>query len=135
MYAVFGLAGPALAQQGAAAPAQNGPAGQDIVVTAPGERGAVVGRTPPDIRLDRDDIATYGAGNIGELLQSLSPQTGQRPVILVNGRRVASVQDINRLPPEAIARVEILPPEVALAYGYPADQSRQKAGAPARMRG
>jgi iron complex outermembrane receptor protein len=122
MFAVLGLTSPAAAQQGATPPAPGPSAGQDIVVTAPGERGAVIGRTPPDIRLDRDDIATYGAGNVGELLQSLSPQTGQRPVILVNGRRIAGVQDLNRLPPEAIARVEILPPEVALAYGYPADQ-------------
>jgi iron complex outermembrane receptor protein len=118
----LGIAGPALAQQGSAVPGANPAAEQEIVVTAPGERGAVIGRTPPDIRLDGDDIATYGAGNAGELLQALSPQTGEQPVILVNGRRVAGVQDLSRLPPEAIARVEILPPEVALAYGYPADQ-------------
>lgn len=98
------------------------PGENDIVVTAPADRGDVIGRTAPDIRLDRGEIAAYGAGNVGELLRSLVPQTGRNPVVLINGRRASGPEEIGRLPPEAIERVDILPPEVALAYGYRADQ-------------
>lgn len=99
-----------------------GEAEAEIIITAPQERGAVIGRSIPDIRLERGDIATYGAGNVSELLTSLQPQTGERPVVLVNGRRISGLNEVNRLPPEAIERIDILPPEVALAYGYRADQ-------------
>ncbi|MBS0480224.1 MAG: TonB-dependent receptor, partial [Proteobacteria bacterium] len=43
-------------------------------------------------------------------------------VILLNGRRISSFAEIRDLPTEAIARVDILPEEVALKYGYRADQ-------------
>mgnify|MGYP000673703296 CR=1 FL=1 len=44
------------------------------------------------------------------------------PVFLVNGRRISGFQEIQGVPTEAIERVEILPEEVALQYGYRADQ-------------
>jgi hypothetical protein len=104
------------------APEGEPPAENEIIVTAPRERGTVIGRSVPDVRLGREEIATYGAGSVGELLTTLRPQTGEAPVVLVNGRRIAGSNEVSRLPPEAIERVEILPPEVALAYGYRADQ-------------
>lgn len=110
------------AEPAAPAPEGEAPAENEIVVTAPRERGAVIGRSIPDVRLGRAEIATYGAGNVGELLTNLRPQTGEAPVVLVNGRRIPGLNEVNRLPPEAIERVDILPPEVALAYGYRADQ-------------
>lgn len=107
----------------ASEPAPADPAvGAEIVVTAPSARDQVIGNGVPDIRIGRQEIATYGSASIGELLTELKPQTGEAPVILVNGRRVAGVGEIARLPPEAIARVDILPEEIALAYGYRADQ-------------
>ena len=42
--------------------------------------------------------------------------------MLLNGRRISSFAEIRDLPTEAIARVDILPEEVALKYGYRADQ-------------
>lgn len=107
----------------ASEPAPADPAvGSEIVVTAPSARDQVIGGGVPDIRIGKEEIATYGSASIGELLTELEPQTGEAPVILVNGRRVAGVGEIARLPPEAIARVDILPEETALAYGYRADQ-------------
>ncbi len=98
------------------------PADAEIIVTAPSERGRPIGSGVPDIRINQAEIATYGADSIGDLLADLKPQTGESPVILVNGRRVSGLDEISRLPPEAIARVDILPEEVALNYGYRADQ-------------
>jgi hypothetical protein len=43
-------------------------------------------------------------------------------VLLVNGRRISGFQEIQGIPTEAIERTDILPEEVALTYGYRADQ-------------
>jgi iron complex outermembrane receptor protein len=102
---------------------------EDIVVVGRPERGRVIGDIPPEVTLDARDIRAYGTGSIAELLDELSPQTqsgrgrgGGRPVTLLNGRRISSFSEIRSLPPEALERVEILPEEVALKYGYRADQ-------------
>ena len=47
---------------------------------------------------------------------------GGRPIVLLNGLRISGFREIRDLPPEAIERMEILPEEVALKYGYAADQ-------------
>lgn len=64
--------------------------------------------------------------SVSDLLTELAPQTtsgrGGSPVILLNGRRIAGFQEIRDLPTEAILRVDIFPEEVALKYGYRADQ-------------
>jgi hypothetical protein len=79
--------------------------------------------------MDEEDIAAYGVNSISDLLDAISPQTGtgrgrgaSGPVILVNGQRISSFREIRDYPPEAIRRVEILPEEVALRFGYPPDQ-------------
>jgi hypothetical protein len=41
---------------------------------------------------------------------------------LLNGQRISGFRELRDLPPEAIERMEILPEEVALKYGYSADQ-------------
>ncbi|WBH16710.1 TonB-dependent receptor [Sphingomonas radiodurans] len=103
---------------------------EDIIVT--GSRrlpGSVVGDITPEVTLSGRDIRAYGASNIGELLEELSPLTGSiqgrgegAPVVLLGGRRISGFREIRDLPPEAIQRVEILPEEVALKYGYRPDQ-------------
>jgi hypothetical protein len=117
---------PAPVQTGEDEDAEEGP---DIVVT--GSRtpaGSVVGDIPPEITLSPADIRSYGVGSVTELLAELTPQTtsgrgqGGAPVVLLNGRRISGFREIGNLPTEAIARVEILPEEVALKYGYRADQ-------------
>lgn len=102
---------------------------EEIVVTGARLPGSVIGNIPPEQVLTPRDIRTYGAGSVAELIEALAPQTGSsrgrgggRPVVLVNGRRISSFSEVRDLPPEAIQRVDILPEEVALRYGYRADQ-------------
>ncbi|MGV9005654.1 MAG: TonB-dependent receptor plug domain-containing protein [Brevundimonas sp.] len=101
----------------------------EVVITGGPQRGAVVGDIKPELVLDARDIRAYGANNITDLLAALAPQTGSaqgrgggRPVVLLNGRRISGFREIRSIPTEAIERVEILPEEVALSYGYRADQ-------------
>ncbi|QDM40580.1 hypothetical protein [Altererythrobacter sp. TH136] len=99
----------------------------EIVVTATRLPGQVVTDSPPVLELEEADIAAYGATSIEDLVAQLSPQVGSgrgrggRPVILVNGQRITSFREIRRFPPEAIRKVEVLPEEVALKFGYAAD--------------
>lgn len=106
-------------------PAEDGSGGA-IVVEAQREPGLVIGDIPPDQQLDPADIRAYGVSSVSDLLDELAPQTqsasGGRPVVLLNGRRISSFREIRDLPTEAILRVDILPEEVALKYGYSADQ-------------
>ncbi|MGI4730415.1 MAG: hypothetical protein ACRYFW_01550 [Janthinobacterium lividum] len=126
----------AAAQAQASTPAQAQDAGaadagdaDDVVVT--GRRtqpGAVIGDIPPENQLGPADIRSYGVSSISDLLTELAPQTGSvrgsggAPVVLLDGRRIGSFSEIRDIPTEAIQRVDILPEEVALKYGYTADQ-------------
>jgi hypothetical protein len=112
----------------ARAPAQESdPYTDEIVVTSSQQRGAVPGDIPPEIQLNQADIRAYAVSSIADLLTELAPQTGSgrgsgMPVVLLNGRRISSFAEIRDLPTEAIERVDILPEEVALKFGYSADQ-------------
>ncbi|HEU0067502.1 MAG TPA: TonB-dependent receptor [Sphingomonas sp.] len=103
--------------------------GAEIVVRGTRvQPGAVIGDIPPEVQLSPADIRSYGVSSVADLLNELAPQTtsgrgsGGQPVVLLNGRRISGFQEIRDLPTEAIARVDILPEEVALKYGYRADQ-------------
>lgn len=120
--AFFG-AEPALAQS-----EQNNP---EIVVTAERIRGSVETAVPPIAQLNEVDIAAVGASSVTELLAALAPQVGSgrgrgsgggQPVVLLNGQRISGFRELRDLPPEAIKQVQIFPEEVALQYGYRADQ-------------
>jgi hypothetical protein len=141
---VLPLASPAVAQQPAApaptetttAPTAEPPVTDEygdeeeaIVVTGARPRGSVVGDIPPEDTLDSRDVRATGATNITELLDALAPQIGSTqgrgggsPVLLLNGQRISGFRELRDIPTEAISRVEILPEEVALKYGYRADQ-------------
>lgn len=102
---------------------------EELVVS--GQRtlpGAVIGDIAPELSISPREIRAYGASTVTELLDALSPQTtsgqgsGGRPVVLINGARTSGFSEIRDLPTEAIARVDILPEEVSLKYGYPAEQ-------------
>ncbi|MFN3514828.1 MAG: hypothetical protein ACK41C_17415 [Phenylobacterium sp.] len=105
---------------------------EELVVTPAGQlalRGSVVGEATPELTLDPSEIRALGVTSVTELLAALEPQLASgrgrgsgRPVMLVNGMRISSFSEIRDLPPEAILRLEILPEEVALRYGYRADQ-------------
>ena len=102
---------------------------ETIVVTGQRPPGSVVGDIPPENVLNVRDIRATGATTIAELLEAVAAQTGSargraggRPVLLLNGQRISGFRELRDLPPEAILRMEILPEEVALKYGYAADQ-------------
>lgn len=119
---------PAMAQQ---APPQDDPgaAPEEIVVQGRTPPGQVKSDVKPEIVLNPADIRAYGVNSVSELLTELAPQTGSirgrgagMPVILLNGRRISGFAEVRDLPTEAILRIDILPEETALAYGYRADQ-------------
>jgi hypothetical protein len=102
---------------------------EEIVVVGQKPRGSVVGDIPPENTLTSRDIRATGATSISELLDAVESQVGSargrsggRPVLLLNGQRISGFRELRDLPPEAIERMEILPEEVALKYGYAADQ-------------
>ncbi len=101
----------------------------EILVVAKRIKGQVETEQAPIVTLDEEDIASYGVSSIQELVAALVPQTGTgrgrgagAPVFLLNGMRVSNFREIRGLPPEAIRRVEILPEEVALKFGFRPDQ-------------
>ena len=113
-----------------AAPAKPGTV-SELVVTAAhrAEPGEVIGDIRPDLQLAPQDVAAYGVSTITELLDELGPEIGSNsgrggegPAILVNGRRISGFNEIRNLPTEAILRVDILPEEAALKYGFSANQ-------------
>ncbi|MGZ3403162.1 MAG: TonB-dependent receptor, partial [Phenylobacterium sp.] len=127
------LAGGHALAAGAAAPtpAPKTPAVSEVtVVAAPKiQPGAVVGDIKPDIQFHPEDIQAYGVSTITELLDELAPEIGSNsgrggegPAILVNGKRISGVNEIRNLPTESILRVDILPEEAALKYGFSANQ-------------
>ena len=100
-----------------------------VTVVAGPPRGSVIGDIPPEDSLDARDIRATGATSISELLDAVAPQIGsargrggEAPVLLLNGRRISGFRELRDIPPEAIERMDILPEEVALKYGYRADQ-------------
>ncbi|MEG3087482.1 TonB-dependent receptor [Sphingomonas sp. PB4P5] len=100
--------------------------GEEIVVTGQRPPGSVPGDITPEKTLSPADIRSYGVSSIGDLLTELAPQTtsgrGGAPVVLLNGRRISGFREIRDIPTEAILRVDVLPEEVALKFGYRADQ-------------
>jgi len=126
-------ASPALAEAApAAASAQElsqGSRDGEIVVIAERTRGQIETDAAPVMTLDENEVASYGAGSLAELVAAISPQTGSgrgrgggHPVMLMNGQRVSNFREMRNFPPEAIRKVEVLPEEVALKFGYPPDQ-------------
>jgi hypothetical protein len=102
---------------------------EDIVVRGKPPRGSVIGDIPPETVLKSRDVKATGATSFDELLDAIAPDIGvargsgsARPLVLLNGRRVSSYRELRDIPIEAVSRVDILPEEVALKYGYPPDQ-------------
>ena len=109
--------------------AQPGGNGRDIIVYGDRIKGQVQAAQAPVTAFEEADIAAYGVSSITDLLAAIAPEInsgrgrgGSMPVILVNGQRIASFRELRDYPPESIRRVEVLPEEVALKYGYAPDQ-------------
>jgi hypothetical protein len=91
--------------------------------------GAVVGDIKPVLQIPPAVIQSYGVSTLTELLNEIAPQVrsdrgrgGSTPVVLLNGRRISGFAEVQNIPTEAILRVDILPEEESLKYGYSADQ-------------
>lgn len=103
---------------------------EDVVVVAGKKvRGRSLSDIEPELVLSEEDISAYGVSTLGELLEAVLAETSssrgrgnQPPVVLVNGRRVSGFREIGKYPVEAVARVEVLPEETSLSYGFSADQ-------------
>jgi hypothetical protein len=102
---------------------------EEVVVSGRRTPGAVIGDIPAETTLSSQEIRALGVGSVTELIAALGPQLGSsgsrgsgRPVVLLNGVRVSGFAEVRDLPTEAIQRVDILSEEVALKYGYRADQ-------------
>jgi hypothetical protein len=107
----------------------------EVVVTATSPQvyasqpGAALGGLAPELQLGPLDIQSYGVSTVTELLDELAIQTnssrgrgGESPVVLLNGKRISGFGEVRDIPTEAILRVDILPEETALTYGFTADQ-------------
>ena len=99
---------------------------QDTVVVEGSRSNPMLADVVPDVALDFAEIRSYGAASLEELLADLEPLSessgGGPPAILLNGRRISGFREIRNYPPEALARVEILPEAVALKFGFRANQ-------------
>ncbi|MEP5510312.1 MAG: hypothetical protein ABJP70_12685 [Erythrobacter sp.] len=101
-----------------------------IVVQGQRLRGQLLVDQAPVLELNEEDIAAEGVTSIADLITQISDQTGSargrggggRPVILINGVRIGSFREFRNYPPEALARVEVFPEEVAQRFGFPPDR-------------
>ena len=102
---------------------------EEVEVVAPRLDLQISPYIDPDIAIGADALSAMAVNDLGELLEQLAPEldggrgraTSSR-VILLNGQRIANFREIRRYPAEAIARVDIYPEDVALQYGFRADQ-------------
>lgn len=102
----------------------------EIVVSGNRIRGQLLVEQAPLLQLDEQAIAAEGVTSITDLIAQISAQTGSargrggggQPVILVNGIRIGSFREFASYPPEALARVEVFPEEVAQRFGFPPDR-------------
>lgn len=105
-------------EQARRAPQEGADEGEEIVVTGQRQRGAVIGDIAPEQTLSSANVRALGVTSVADLITELSPQTNGTSIVLLNGKRISSFAEIRDIPTEAIARVEILPEQVALSYGY-----------------
>ncbi len=102
----------------------------NIVVEGQRLRGQLLVDQAPILELNEEDIAAEGVTSIADLITQITNQSGSargrgsggRPVILINGIRIGSFREFRNYPPEALARVEVFPEEVAQRFGFPPDR-------------
>ncbi|MES2146568.1 MAG: hypothetical protein V4491_01820, partial [Pseudomonadota bacterium] len=111
----------AAAAAAAAAAAQPADPNQPIVITAP----TIFSDVQPERTLDREAIDGYGLSTIDELLSELQVQLGSDedfPLIIVNGERLNSIDEIGALPVEVLRSLVVLPRGSAVRAGGTANQ-------------
>lgn len=77
----------------------------------------------PEDQYDEDDVASYDANTVGEVLDDIGSENGDdQPSFLVNGQPVHDLGDVADLPVEAVQRIEKLPRGAAQRIGGVAGQ-------------
>ncbi|HJV42103.1 TonB-dependent receptor [Caulobacter sp.] len=73
----------------------------------------------PDREFSPAEIDALGADDIGDVVGKLNAAVGGQtpPVVIINGQRVADPEALLVFPPDALARVEVLPPTATAIYG------------------
>lgn len=102
----------------------------EIIVRSGRVKGQLFVDQAPLLQLDETAIAAEGVTSITDLIAQISARTGSargrggggQPVILVNGIRIGSFREFANYPPEALAKVEVFPEEVAQRFGFPPDR-------------
>lgn len=95
---------------------------QDSQIVVRGRRSSRV--SPLDKAIPRKTISgavlsTYGAKSLGELLQRLKRnEGGAEPSIVVNGRRLGSIADLEALPAEVLDSIEMYDTDVGQRFGF-----------------
>lgn len=92
---------------------------KEIVVTA-ARFGAA--KVKAESEFNEDEISTFGADDIQDLLGRLDPfidPGDDAPVVLVNGEPVGFDTSVLSYPAEALDHVAVLPLEAAAEYGHP----------------
>lgn len=84
-----------------------------------GRRGSA--GIPAEIEIDRAAIHALDLWSVGEVAARLAETYGgqEPPIMIINGRRVADPGLYYNLPPDALSRVEVLPPGAATTFGGP----------------
>lgn len=99
---------------------------QDNAKVAPAPDIVVIGRKTraptveikPDDSLPASTIKGFGADSIGDVLARIRSRFGDVDFsILVNGHRVGGLDAIEALPPEALAKIDVLPASAAGQFG------------------
>ncbi|QUL39259.1 TonB-dependent receptor [Erythrobacter sp. JK5] len=111
-------------------PNELGAGSGEIVVRAERLAGQLDVEQAPILELGEQDIAAEGVTSIADLITQITNQTGSargrggggQPVLLINGIRIGSFREFANYPPEALARVEVFPEEVAQRFGFPPDR-------------
>ena len=122
------VAAAAAAQQTADPATNEEPENETIVVSGQLPRGMVEGDFSSESQLDAGDVRGLGVTSVGELLQVLGPELssargrGGEPAFLIDGQRTSGRHEVWAIPSEAIVRVDILPEEAGLRYGFDAGQ-------------
>lgn len=94
---------------------------QTIVVTGSRELLGI----PVERSLIADDMSVYGLGTVGELIDEVAAENGEKredPVLLVNGERVTDLADVEDFPAEAVERMDVLPTGSATRLGASANR-------------
>jgi iron complex outermembrane recepter protein len=90
---------------------------EEVIIYA--TSGELVAGLRAESELDEAGISAYGANSISDLLSQVAPNVDnseQGPIILIDGKPAVG-RSVNDLPPEAISKLQVLPPQAAAAIG------------------